>query len=107
MTATFSIAEEFESLPSNLQAQVIDFIKFLKFTHRRPNPLPVEQENEEEEKEDDLDFSEAELAELDRRWEEYEINPDSAISIEVLSKQIQEKYGLPNHFGQRRGARNQ
>lgn len=70
------LLNEIESLPLDLQKQVVDFVAFLKFKSLRP-PQAV-----------DLEFSEEELAELDRRWEEYEAEPESAMDAYDFKKII-------------------
>ena len=41
---------------------------------------------------DDLEFSEADLEELDRRWDAYEAAPDEAVDSETFKMKIREKY---------------
>lgn len=59
--------QEIESLPVELQKQVADFVAFLKTKNRRSGRT------------DDFEFTEAEMAELERRWQEYEDEPGAAL----------------------------
>lgn len=76
------LLNEIESLPLDLQKQVADFVAFLKFKNLRP--LQAE----------DLEFSEEELAELDRRWAEYETEPESAMESADFKSKVKADYGI-------------
>ena len=73
---------EIESLPIDLQKQVADFVSFLKVKYLRPK-------NDEY-----FEFTDGELAEIDRRWEEYETDPVGVVAVADLKKQVQERYGF-------------
>ncbi len=75
------LLNEIESLPLDLQKQVADFVAFLKFKSLRPPQA------------EDLEFSEEELVELDRRWEEYEADPESAIDVVEFKSKVKAEYG--------------
>ena len=81
MNSTLLI-NEIESLPLDLQKQVADFVAFLKLKSLRPPQA------------EDLEFSEEELAELDRRWEEYVTAPESAMDAGNFKTMIKSEYGL-------------
>jgi hypothetical protein len=76
------LLNEIESLPLDLQKQVADFVAFLKFKSLRPPQA------------EDLEFSEEELAELDRRWEEYEAEPESAMDAVDFKSKVKAEYGV-------------
>jgi len=76
------LINEIESLPLDLQKQVADFVTFLKFKNLRASQA------------EDLEFSEEELAELDRRWEEYETEPNSAMEAGNFKTLMKSEYGL-------------
>ncbi|MBX2889995.1 MAG: hypothetical protein KF734_03645 [Saprospiraceae bacterium] len=61
------LINEIESLPIELQKQVVAFVAFLKFKNLRQQQTG------------DFEFTEEELAELERRWEEYNDEPESAM----------------------------
>jgi predicted 3-demethylubiquinone-9 3-methyltransferase (glyoxalase superfamily) len=73
---------EIESLPVELQKQVADFVAFLKLKNLRHKQAG------------DFEFSEEELAELDRRWEEYEAEPESAMEAGEFKNWVKAKYGV-------------
>ena len=75
------LINEIESLPVELQKQVADFVAFLKFKN-------LHQQAES------FKFSEEELTELERRWEEYEAEPESAVDAGDFRKIIKAEYGL-------------
>ena len=75
------LIHEIESLPLELQKQVADFVTFLKFKSLRPPQA------------EDLEFSEEEWTELDRRWEEYEAEPESAIEAGNFKTLLKSEYG--------------
>ncbi len=74
--------KEIESLPVGLQKQVADFVAFLKLKYSRPEASA------------DIEFTEDELAELDRRWEEYEAEPESASGVPEVKTWIRSTYGV-------------
>lgn len=74
--------KEIESLPSELQRQVADFVAFLKLKYSRPEASA------------DVEFTEEELAELDRRWDEFEKEPDSASALPALKNWVKSTYGV-------------
>lgn len=76
------LINEIESLPLELQEQVADFVAFLKFKSLRPPQA------------EDLEFSEEELAELDRRWAEYEAEPESTVNADNFKTIVKSDYGL-------------
>lgn len=61
------LINEIESPPAELQKQVADFVAFLKFKNLRQQQA------------DDFEFTEEELAELERRWEECNDEPEPAM----------------------------
>ena len=73
---------DIESLPLDLQQQVADFVSFLKVKYLR------------QKSDEDLTFTDGELAELDRRWQEFESDPDGATEIRDFKKQVRERYGV-------------
>ena len=74
--------KEIESLPVDLQKQVADFVAFLKLKYNRVNAG------------ENFEFSEAELAELDRRWEEFEAEPRAAMEVQDLKNWVKTTYGV-------------
>ncbi|HRI60426.1 MAG TPA: hypothetical protein PK228_11900 [Saprospiraceae bacterium] len=76
------LINEIESLPVELQKQVADFVAFLKFKNLRQQQA------------EDFEFSEEELAELDRRWEEYEAEPGLAMDMQDFKNSVKAKYGV-------------
>lgn len=74
--------KEIESLPLDLQKQVADFVAFLKLKYARHSDLR------------ELEFTDEELDELDRRWEEYEAEPESATDAEDLKLWVKSNYGV-------------
>ncbi len=74
--------KEIESLPLDVQKQVADFVAFLKLKYaRRPEAK-------------DLEFTDEELAELERRWEEYEAEPESATDADDFKVWVKSNYGV-------------
>ncbi len=78
------LINEIESLPVGLQQQVADYVLFLKLKYRREKA---------DEAEEAFDFTEEELGELDRRWDEYEAAPDAAANTDQLKSWVKAKYG--------------
>jgi hypothetical protein len=76
------LLNEIESLPVELQKQVADFVAFLKFKSLRQQQA------------ENFEFSEEELAELDRRWEEYNAEPESAMDTGSFRNLIKAEYGV-------------
>ena len=72
---------EIETLPLDLQKQVADFVAFLKLRYLRQQA-------------EDFELTEAELSELERRWEEYEAEPDAAVEIADFKQWVTERYGV-------------
>lgn len=74
--------KEIESLPLDLQKQVADFVAFLKLKYsRRPEA-------------GNLEFTDEELEELDRRWQEYEVEPESVTDAEDFKTWVKSNYGV-------------
>ncbi len=95
---TALIINELELLPAAEQQSVFDYISFLRWK--------IDGEVEEDEPampvenwggmvtDEECDLSEEQCVELDRRWAEYEANPESAVSWETLKEQLHARYGL-------------
>jgi hypothetical protein len=78
------IAKKIDSLPEMLQLQVNDFVEFLISRHFK--------ENKSEPTEDELPAND--VAELNKRYQEYVENPESAVSIDSMKTRLMKKYGL-------------
>jgi len=78
------LIEKVEMLPLALQSQVSDFVDFLLNRHFQGKAAPP----------DEPELTAEQKAELDKRYQEYLDDPDSAISIEVLKTRLMKKYGL-------------
>ncbi|MBV6443568.1 MAG: hypothetical protein DYG98_22700 [Haliscomenobacteraceae bacterium CHB4] len=76
------LMQEIESLPDAGQEQVADFVAFLKKKYVRTKQA------------DALEFTEEELAELDRRWQDYETGAEAVIEVHELKDWIKHKYGV-------------
>lgn len=76
------LLKEIESLPVELQKQVADFVAFLKLKYLRHDQA------------ENFEFTEEELAELDRRWEEYEAEPESAGEASEFRTWVKSSYGV-------------
>lgn len=73
---TAPIFNKIELMPEALQERVSEYVDFLIQRHEVQEPL-----------------SKQEVTELRRRVDEYEKNPDSAMSVEELTQKIMQKYG--------------
>ena len=79
MTAT-ALFRQIESLPEDLRQEVADFVAFLKIK-RLGNRAS-----------DDL--TEAECAEIERRWVEYEADPSTGSDAFDAMKKLRARHGL-------------
>ena len=73
---------QIEALPAELQQQVAEFVAFLQFKHFRQRQV------------DELEFSEEDLLELDRCWEEYQSVPESAMEVGDFKNWVKTQYGV-------------
>jgi hypothetical protein len=72
---------EIDALPLDLQKQVADFVAFLKLKYLRQQA-------------EDFELTDEELEELERRWEEYDAQPDTAIDVADFKKWMTAQYGI-------------
>ncbi len=77
MIDTKQLYQKIETLPDELLPQVADFVDFLIFKNNL----------------DDNELSEEVKTELDRRYQNYLDNPDSAIPLKVVKEELMQKYG--------------
>jgi len=77
------LLNKIEMLPSTLQSQVNDFVDFLLNRHFQGKTKPH-----------DPELTAEEMAELERRYQEYINDPESAVPFEVLKTRLSKKYGL-------------
>lgn len=81
---TIQLVNKIELLPLALQREVHLFVEFLLNRHFEGKKTPVEEP----------ELTATEKAELDRRYQEYLDDPESASIIEHLKMRLLKKYGL-------------
>lgn len=76
-----ALTNKINLLPEDVQKQVADFVEYLLLKYQVGT-----KENEE--------LTPDQKDELLRLWNEYEENPEEAISLETFQEQTSKKYGL-------------
>ncbi len=77
MVDTQQLYQKIETLPDELLPQVVDYVDFLIFKNNLK----------------DNELSDEVKTELDRRYQNYLENPDSAIPLKVVKDELIQKYG--------------
>ena len=80
MNITSTLFHQIETLPVELQMEVMEFVKFIRFK----NDLPLEEETQ---------LTDAQKQELDARYERYLANPEKVSSFEDVKKRLLKKHG--------------
>ena len=78
---TSALTNKISLLPEDVQKQVADFVEYLLLKDQAGKSGKEE-------------LTASQKEELLRLWDEYEENPEEAISVETLQEQTSQKYGL-------------
>ena len=78
---TSALTNKISLLPEDVQKQVADFVEYLLLKYQAGKSGKEE-------------LTASQKEELLRLWDEYEENPEEAISVETLQEQTSQKYGL-------------
>jgi|GEM_PF-1169106 len=77
MVDTQQLYQKIETLPNELLPQVADYVDFLIFKNNFKNDKLTDEVK----------------TELDRRYENYSENPDTAIPLKAVKEELIQKYG--------------